>query len=135
MCSFSSCFARSPPTPPPPAPSASTPPASNPLLERRAPPPSPPQNGTPPPAARRAAPPPSGSVPVTHAFDLKRRQDAIKRAQEIERAKASAGPEKDEQAPPKPASVKKVDRNDPCPCGSGKKYKKCHGVSPGDQDG
>jgi len=24
---------------------------------------------------------------------------------------------------------KKVGRNDPCPCGSGKKYKKCHGVS------
>lgn len=24
-------------------------------------------------------------------------------------------------------SVKKVGRNDPCPCGSGKKYKKCHG--------
>ncbi len=23
----------------------------------------------------------------------------------------------------------KVGRNDPCPCGSGKKYKKCHGVS------
>jgi len=22
----------------------------------------------------------------------------------------------------------KVGRNDPCPCGSGKKYKKCHGV-------
>jgi preprotein translocase subunit SecA len=22
---------------------------------------------------------------------------------------------------------KKVGRNDPCPCGSGKKYKKCHG--------
>ena len=22
-------------------------------------------------------------------------------------------------------------RNDPCPCGSGKKYKKCHGLSPG----
>ena len=21
----------------------------------------------------------------------------------------------------------KVDRNEPCPCGSGKKYKKCHG--------
>jgi uncharacterized protein YecA (UPF0149 family) len=21
----------------------------------------------------------------------------------------------------------KVGRNDPCPCGSGKKYKKCHG--------
>ena len=25
----------------------------------------------------------------------------------------------------KPRSVKKVGRNDPCPCGSGKKYKKC----------
>jgi preprotein translocase subunit SecA len=24
---------------------------------------------------------------------------------------------------------KKVGRNDPCPCGSGKKYKKCHGVN------
>jgi preprotein translocase subunit SecA len=30
----------------------------------------------------------------------------------------------------KPAkSDKKVGRNDPCPCGSGKKYKKCHGAS------
>jgi hypothetical protein len=45
------------------------------------------------------------------------------------------------QAPPRPArtggddvvkQVKrdepKVGRNDPCPCGSGKKYKKCHGA-------
>jgi SWIM/SEC-C metal-binding protein len=31
--------------------------------------------------------------------------------------------------PVKPAKVKnKVGRNDPCPCGSGKKYKKCHGA-------
>lgn len=27
-------------------------------------------------------------------------------------------------------SDKKVGRNDPCPCGSGKKYKKCHGMNP-----
>jgi preprotein translocase subunit SecA len=31
----------------------------------------------------------------------------------------------------KPETVRrdenKVGRNDPCPCGSGKKYKKCHG--------
>jgi len=26
-----------------------------------------------------------------------------------------------------PVSRKSVGRNDPCPCGSGKKYKKCHG--------
>jgi len=27
----------------------------------------------------------------------------------------------------KDESGEKVGRNDPCPCGSGKKYKKCHG--------
>ncbi len=26
-------------------------------------------------------------------------------------------------------TVPKVGRNDPCPCGSGKKYKKCHGAN------
>jgi preprotein translocase subunit SecA len=25
------------------------------------------------------------------------------------------------------ATMRKVGRNDPCPCGSGKKYKQCHG--------
>jgi uncharacterized protein YecA (UPF0149 family) len=33
----------------------------------------------------------------------------------------------------KPVTVRrdepKVGRNDPCPCGSGKKYKKCHGAA------
>jgi preprotein translocase subunit SecA len=28
-------------------------------------------------------------------------------------------------------STPKVGRNDPCPCGSGKKYKKCHGATEG----
>jgi uncharacterized protein len=28
-----------------------------------------------------------------------------------------------------PTSVGKVGRNDPCPCGSGKKYKKCCGLN------
>lgn len=27
---------------------------------------------------------------------------------------------------PKRFSVRKIGRNDPCPCGSGKKFKKCH---------
>lgn len=31
--------------------------------------------------------------------------------------------------PMEPTKVeKKIGRNDPCPCGSGKKYKNCHGV-------
>jgi SWIM/SEC-C metal-binding protein len=29
--------------------------------------------------------------------------------------------------PPKPVQSAKIGRNDPCPCGSGKKYKKCCG--------
>ena len=39
-----------------------------------------------------------------------------------------AGPAQAEA--PKPVRVgAKVGRNDPCPCGSGKKYKKCHGIA------
>jgi preprotein translocase subunit SecA len=36
-----------------------------------------------------------------------------------------------EQAPPKPVKrdTPKVGRNEPCPCGSGKKYKKCCGAA------
>jgi preprotein translocase subunit SecA len=36
-----------------------------------------------------------------------------------------------ENEPAKPVvnAAEKVGRNDPCPCGSGKKYKKCHGVA------
>ncbi len=33
------------------------------------------------------------------------------------------------QAQPAPAGAAKVGRNHPCPCGSGKKYKRCHGVA------
>jgi preprotein translocase subunit SecA len=33
-----------------------------------------------------------------------------------------------ETVAPAPIVTAKVGRNDPCPCGSGKKYKKCHGA-------
>ena len=36
--------------------------------------------------------------------------------------------EHEEEAELPPAPSGKVGRNDPCPCGSGKKYKKCHGA-------
>ena len=32
------------------------------------------------------------------------------------------------QPVPRPADERRAGRNDPCPCGSGKKYKKCHGA-------
>jgi preprotein translocase subunit SecA len=42
-----------------------------------------------------------------------------------EQAQSARPPEK-----PRPVHVEqKVGRNDPCPCGSGKKYKNCHGAS------
>ena len=40
-------------------------------------------------------------------------------------AKADMGSKGDSK--PAPSGNKKVGRNDPCPCGSGKKYKHCHG--------
>ena len=48
-------------------------------------------------------------------------------------ADADAVPEFVEDAPVITQVIKgeheKVGRNDPCPCGSGKKYKKCHGAT------
>jgi len=73
---------------------------------------------------------PAGPVPATHAFDLKRRLDALERMkQQKADAAAAGGPAAASGGAARPASVPRVERNDPCPCGSGKKYKKCHGVA------
>jgi uncharacterized protein YecA (UPF0149 family) len=42
----------------------------------------------------------------------------------------AAASQSQSQEKPKPfkRSVPKVGRNDPCPCGSGLKYKRCHGI-------
>ncbi|MDA3973043.1 preprotein translocase subunit SecA [Enterococcus thailandicus] len=40
---------------------------------------------------------------------------------------ASAAEKSNTSAKKQPVQVNKVGRNDPCPCGSGKKYKNCHG--------
>jgi preprotein translocase subunit SecA len=43
-----------------------------------------------------------------------------------------SGPSPESQGasrPPQAVAKDKVGRNDPCPCGSGKKYKKCHGAA------
>jgi preprotein translocase subunit SecA len=53
--------------------------------------------------------------------------------QRITETHAEAGGDGEEKPRPKQETVvrtqPKVGRNDPCPCGSGKKYKKCHGAS------
>lgn len=51
--------------------------------------------------------------------------------QNVQREQVAQGEAEVEQEetvePQKPVHVQKVGRNDPCPCGSGKKYKNCHG--------
>ena len=42
-------------------------------------------------------------------------------------AETSEASEVEEPPAREPAPAHKPGRNDPCPCGSGKKYKKCHG--------
>ena len=67
--------------------------------------------------------------------ERQRRLLAALQAQHAEAQSALAAPEPGaaEQGPPPSAipqvrAERKVGRNEPCPCGSGKKYKSCHGV-------
>jgi preprotein translocase subunit SecA len=50
-----------------------------------------------------------------------------KKRRELEQARAVSSAE--DAAPAQRVTGEKVGRNDPCPCGSGKKYKKCHGAT------
>ncbi len=55
-------------------------------------------------------------------------KDAVQRAAQASGQAAAAGRDTREQTRPEPIRVEKKPRpNDPCPCGSGKKYKQCHG--------
>ncbi|HET9679943.1 MAG TPA: preprotein translocase subunit SecA [Gammaproteobacteria bacterium] len=70
--------------------------------------------------------------------EASRKQDESKMQFQHADAQAAAAPPSGGQAasprreaPPKPTTVvregRKIGRNEPCPCGSGKKYKQCHG--------
>ncbi|PTB90136.1 preprotein translocase subunit SecA [Pseudidiomarina aestuarii] len=60
------------------------------------------------------------------AVEAKRREAAERAPKQFthESASTSGSPSPE---PAEPAAAQKVGRNDPCPCGSGKKYKQCHG--------
>jgi preprotein translocase subunit SecA len=100
---------------PPNGPVLGGPSVSNLFRPSRPPSPPPPEDSDPeskpppptPPVQRRQAP-----IPASRAFDAHHRQ---------QQQKAAATPA------PKPAAVGTAGRNDPCPCGSGEKFKKCHG--------
>jgi preprotein translocase subunit SecA len=76
------------------------------------------------------------SVPATSAFDVMRRRQALASARDpgdgaAKAANAAPSPARAPETKPAPqpeqATVPAVGRNDVCPCGSGKKFKKCHG--------
>src|SRR6267154_5178884 len=52
-----------------------------------------------------------------------RRSESVKR-----NARLHTIPHHDVGKPDERTVTRKIGRNDPCPCGSGKKYKKCHGA-------
>jgi preprotein translocase subunit SecA len=73
-------------------------------------------------AAARASEPPPQRLPA-FARDMERKQERQQKDLQYQTGPAQA-------EAPKPVKVgAKVGRNDPCPCGSGKKYKKCHGIN------
>jgi preprotein translocase subunit SecA len=61
------------------------------------------------------------------ALELQRREEAerLARQQQLSHQEENALAITDPNAPA--VAERKVGRNDPCPCGSGKKYKQCHG--------
>ena len=58
-------------------------------------------------------------------FDRLKRRGALSQA-DVDEALADASEERAPQ--PVERVVDKIGRNDPCPCGSGKKAKHCHGA-------
>ena len=73
-------------------------------------------------AAARASEEPVQQLP-SFAREMERKQQRQEKEMQYQAGAAQA-------EPPKPVRAgAKVGRNDPCPCGSGKKYKKCHGVN------
>jgi preprotein translocase subunit SecA len=95
---------------------------------RRPVPPAPPVASAAKPATLEAAPR-EIAIPTRAAsttIDALEKEFQRKKQKELEAAQfAGSG---NGSAPAQRRTGEKVGRNDPCPCGSGKKYKKCHGV-------
>ncbi len=63
------------------------------------------------------------------AVQQDRRQEEERRQKARERQFMFSAPPKEAPSPVVKRPEEKVGRNDPCPCGSGKKYKKCHAAA------
>ena len=82
-------------------------------------------------AAAQTSKPSAAPVIPTRApsttIDALEREFQKKKERELERARQSGGEKADLAGPRR--TGEKVGRNDKCPCGSGKKYKNCHGIA------
>ena len=78
------------------------------------------------PAARQSAPV-SNRAPST-TIDALEREFQKKKQRELEQARSVSSSSAASNGNAPRVTGTKVGRNDPCPCGSGKKYKKCHGA-------
>jgi len=87
-------------------------------------------------AAQQRRPVQRRKLPASQAFDAMRQRQVqaarMKAAQEAQAAQAQPERKQEAAAAPGPAATvaaaeyEGVGRNEPCPCGSGKKFKKCH---------
>jgi len=73
---------------------------------------------------REEAPPPPREAPSAQEFEFKHEEFTGLGGEESE---AEPQPADEASHTPFVRSERKVGRNEPCPCGSGKKYKHCHG--------
>ena len=73
-----------------------------------------------------------GSLPIAENTQVKEAKLPESDAKKLSAGREEVGSNRrvgGQTAPNSPIRVeKKVGRNDPCPCGSGKKYKNCHGL-------
>ena len=79
-------------------------------------------------AVQTAAPAVPTRAPST-TIDALEREFQKKKERELERARQSGSATADASASGPKRAGEKVGRNDKCPCGSGKKYKNCHGIA------
>ena len=78
--------------------------------------------------ARQHAPVPIHTRAPSTTIDALEREFQRKKQRELEQARAAGSASGSNGTAPR-VTGEKVGRNDPCPCGSGKKYKKCHGAA------
>jgi preprotein translocase subunit SecA len=76
----------------------------------------------------RTAPVPLPQREPTTTIDALEKEFQRKKQRELEHARMAGGGEQSQDVAQR-RTGDKVGRNDPCPCGSGKKYKKCHGAN------